>query len=111
MFAFLIQNTVLINEILRRNPDWTFSTLEDMQERIRRWPSIFNAPLLDFMKETEYYKTLYYLGSALYGEGKSAQARRFWTFLSGQGDAGEWKARAVRQLAHPEIEKPLIDSK
>jgi hypothetical protein len=62
--------------------------------------------LLAYIEEAEYYKTLYYLGAALYGSGKTVPARALWTFLNRQNQAGEWRGRAQRQLQGSFIEQP-----
>jgi tetratricopeptide (TPR) repeat protein len=101
LYAFLIQNTIIIDEILRGQFDFTFTGLENLRQEIAR------RPLLSaYTDEVEYEKTLYCLGSALYGAGKSAPAREFWTFLA--GGRGEWSARAQAQLRSPTVE-PAIE--
>jgi len=105
MFAFLIQNTAIIDEVRRRQYDYTFTTLDDLMEKAAKRPV-----LADYIDDCEYYKTVYFLASSLYGEGKAESARRFWTFLAGQSQAGQWRDRALRQLESPQIEKPLIDN-
>ncbi|MDR1059371.1 MAG: hypothetical protein LBL43_07455 [Treponema sp.] len=105
MFAFLIQNTVIIEELIRSRYDFTFTGLEDLMEEVRKRPL-----LLSYLDEVEYFKTLYYLGTSLLGEGKLASARQFWLFLSRCPEAGQWGDRARRQLASPGIERPVIDS-
>lgn len=101
MFAFLIQNTVLIEEIIRNQFDFTYTTLDVLMAEILRRPA-----LAAYIDETEYYKTLYYLGAALYGStGRLNPAASFWTFLSRQPQAGEWRGRAQRQLRSPFVER------
>ena len=100
MFAFLIQNTVIIEEIIRRQYDFTFTTLEALSAGINR-----NSLLSEYAEKNEYYKTAYYLGASLYGNGKTAAARDIWNFLSTQNRAGEWQARAVSQLRSPRVER------
>jgi tetratricopeptide (TPR) repeat protein len=102
MFAFLIQNTVIINEIIRHRFDFSFTTLENLAAEIRRSPV-----LLDYAEKNEYFKTAYYLGASLYGNGKTATARSIWNSLSVQSLAGEWQARAVAQLRSPHVERVL----
>jgi hypothetical protein len=102
IFAFLIQNTVLLEEITRGRFDYTFTDLESLLEELKRRPS-----LLSYLEECEYYKTAYYLGNALYGDGKVGTAREFWTFLAGQEAAGEWRGRARAQLQSPFVEKAI----
>jgi tetratricopeptide (TPR) repeat protein len=89
MFAFLIQNTVLIDEIIRRQFDFTFTSLENLMSFVRSRPE-----LAAFLEETEYYRTVYYLASALYAEGKTRPSAQLWAFLAASEDAGEWGARA-----------------
>jgi hypothetical protein len=105
LYAFLIQNTVIIDEILRGQFDFTFTGLENLRTEIARRPL-----LTAYIDEVEYYKTLFCLGSALYGAGKSAPAREFWAFLAGGNSlfAGEWSARSREQLRSPSVE-PAVE--
>ncbi|MDR0689548.1 MAG: hypothetical protein LBG08_04685 [Spirochaetaceae bacterium] len=108
LYAFLIQNTIIIEEILRNQFDFTFTTLENL------WNEAARRPLSTaYIEGVEYYKTLYYLGSALYGSGKSTPAREFWTALSLQNSgggfvAGEWGVRARDQLRSPSVD-PAVE--
>jgi len=101
MFAFLIQNSVLIEELIRRDYDYTFSTLENLITLVQRRPE-----LAAFMEETEYYRTAYYLATALYASGKTRPASQLWAFLAARNNAGEWGNRARRNPT-PYIERPL----
>jgi tetratricopeptide (TPR) repeat protein len=101
MFAFLIQNSVLIEEIIRRDYDYSFSTLEDLMAFVQRRPE-----LVAFVEETEYYRTIYYLATALYASGKTRPSSQLWAFLAGSNNAGEWGNRARRNPT-PYIERPL----
>lgn len=100
MFAFLIQNTVIIDEIIRSQYDFTFTSMNNLIQEVLKRPV-----LVDYIETVEYYKTIYYLAAALYGDGKEEQAQFFWTFLSGRPDAGEWNSRAKNQLKKPFLEK------
>ena len=91
MFAFLIQNSLLIDEIIRREYDFEFTSLENLLELVRVRPE-----LLAYIEETEYYRTIYYLASALYATGRTRPATQLWAFLSRSNDAGEWGSRARR---------------
>jgi tetratricopeptide (TPR) repeat protein len=103
MFAFLIQNTVIIEELIRRDYDFEFTGLEDLA------PEIQKHPLLSaYAEQTDYYKTAYYLGTGLYGNGKSAAARDMWAFLSVRPEAGEWRSRALGQIRRPHVE-PAVE--
>jgi hypothetical protein len=100
MFAFLIQNTVIIEEVIRSRYDFTFTTLAALMEEIRQKPR-FEA----FLEETEYFRTAYYLGSAFFAAGKQKPARELWTFLAACPEAGEWQVRSRTQLLSPYIER------
>ncbi|MDR2617654.1 MAG: hypothetical protein LBC62_02180 [Treponema sp.] len=102
MFAFLIQNTVIIEEVIRGRFDFTFTTLGALMEEIRR-----NNRFEAFLEETEYFRTAYYLGSALFAAGKQKPARELWDFLASAPEAGEWRVRSLSQLRSPYIEKAL----
>ena len=91
MYAFLIQNTVLIDEARRAEFDYSFTSLEDLAIYVRSKPE-----LGEYLEETEYYRTIYYLASALYANGKTRPARELWAFLAGSNNAGEWGNRARR---------------
>ena len=101
-FAFLIQNTIIINEIIRREHDFTFDTLEDLMTRIRP-----GSELASFMEQTEYFRTAFYLSSSLHAAGQSRPALELWTFLSGSDIAGEWGNHA-RRSPTPTIERAII---
>jgi tetratricopeptide (TPR) repeat protein len=100
LFAFLIQNSVLMEEIIRRRFDFTFSSLNDLMGELTGRPE-----LLTYLADTEYYKTVYYFGAALYGNGKANSAQELWGFLNGQAAAGEWRTRSVIQLRSPFVER------
>lgn len=102
MFAFLIQNTILLQEILRSEYDYTFSTLDDLMEKIRG-----KSELEAYIEDVEYYRTSYYLGSSLFATGKTPSARGFWEFLNNQAGAGEWRGRAQAQLRSPFVERAI----
>jgi len=102
MFSFLIQSTLVIEEVIRRQHDFTFTTLDTLMDAIQR-----RRDLLDYLEDTEYYRTLYYLGAALNATGKRDTAQEFWTFLSGREEAGIWRARARSQLQNPFVERAI----
>jgi tetratricopeptide (TPR) repeat protein len=103
LFAFLIQNSVLIEEIIRTRFDFSFTTPDALMAETPRRPV-----LLSYMEEVEYYKTLYYLGVCLNGTGKLPPARELWDFLSRRGDAaGEWGVRGAAQSRLPSLERAV----
>ena len=101
MVAFLIQNSVIINEIIRREHDFTFSTLEELMTHVRP-----NSQLALFMEETEYYRTAFYLSSVLQATGRTRPAAQLWAFLAGSENAGDWGDRA-RRSPTPIIERAI----
>ncbi|MDR2481227.1 MAG: hypothetical protein LBD07_02920 [Spirochaetaceae bacterium] len=101
-FAVLEQNTVLIEEAKRKRFDYAFSTLDDLIHEINRRPD-----LKKYMIDVEYYRTLYYLSTALYAQRKTAAAKEIWTFIAGHNEAGEWSRRSQNQLVKPFVEKTV----
>jgi tetratricopeptide (TPR) repeat protein len=102
MFAFLIQNTILLEEVLRSEYDYTFTNLDAVMEKVRG-----KGELEAYIEEVEYYRINYYLGTSLYATGKIASARGFWEFLNNQEPAGEWQGRARAQLRSPFVERAI----
>jgi tetratricopeptide (TPR) repeat protein len=102
MFVFLIQNSILLDEIIRQHFDYTFTTLDDLFAEVAARPA-----LAAFFEEMDYFKIMYYLGAAFYGNGKPVPARDFWAFLSRREDAGEWRRRAETQLRSPYLERAI----
>ncbi|MDR2535572.1 MAG: hypothetical protein LBD29_06020 [Treponema sp.] len=104
MFSFLIQNTILIEEVLRNQYDFTFTTLDNLINEVMKRPILVN-----FIQEVEYYKTLYYFAAALYNDGNTKQvpARQLWTFLSRHPEIGEWSGKAKNQLRTPFVEQVI----
>jgi tetratricopeptide (TPR) repeat protein len=93
MYAFLIQNSIIIEEVIRNEYGFSFTHLDALASRINRYPLI-----AEYVDTVEYYKTAYYLGCSLYGNGKTAAARGLWSFLSAYAPTGEWRTRARSQL-------------
>ena len=103
MFAFLIQNTVIIDEIIRRRFDFSFTTLEALADEISR-----NPLLAAYADETGYFRVAFYLGNALFANGHRVSARELWSFLAGRSGAGEWQVRAAAQLRSPQVVSPTL---
>jgi tetratricopeptide (TPR) repeat protein len=98
MFAFLIQNTVIIEEVIRDRYDYSFNGLGGLLNEALRKPL-----LRSYLEEAEYYKTAYYFAGSLYGADNALPAAQLWRFLEGQDEAGEWRGRARNQLVNPVI--------
>ena len=103
MSAFLIQNTVIIEEITRRQFDFSFTNLLALTQEINK-----REILQSYVNEVEYYKTAYYLAASLFRNNKNASALEIWEFLASVPQAGEWHSRAVMQLRTPRLE-PIVE--
>ena len=103
MFAFLIQNSTIIQEIIRQEFDFTFTSLEALLPYIQR-----SSLLAEYAENVEYYKTAFYLGSSLFGDGNTRSAGILWSFLASSSRSGEWQNRAISQLRQPRLE-PAIE--
>jgi len=115
MFAFLIQNTIILEELKRRQYDFIFTTQKEArgENNIRSLAELAeiankNPLLAAYMEEVEYFKTAYYLSISLYRNGKPSVARGLWEFLASVPQAGEWQSRALNQLRNPHFE-PIVD--
>lgn len=101
MIAFLTQNTILVQELIRHQYDFAFSTLDALIT-----DAYHNPLLVAYMADCEYFKTIYYFAAALYADGKPILGRRLWTLLSLHPEAGEWSKRSANQLRSPFMDKP-----
>jgi len=114
MFAFLIQNSIIMEEIKRHQYNFSFTTQkEERENHIHNLSELTdyinkNALLASYIEEVEYYKTAYYFSVSLYRNGKTALARSLWEFLASVPQAGEWYNRALNQLRNPHFE-PIIE--
>ncbi|MDR1211058.1 MAG: hypothetical protein LBK40_02375, partial [Spirochaetaceae bacterium] len=100
LFSFLIQSTLIAEELARENYGYSVSGAADLINSAER-----RDELASYMAGSEFYRTIYYLGSALYGDGKLRPARELWSLLRGRPGAGEWRTRAEAQLASPYVEQ------
>ena len=99
LFAFLIQNSVVIDALLQSQYNYAFSTLANLMNDVAK-----RRDILAYLEETEYYKTLYYLANSLYGVNRRNSAREIWVFLRDHG-SGEWRGRALSQLNNPRLDQ------
>ena len=98
LFAFLIQNSVIIEAMLRSQYDYSFTSIPALMSDIAK-----RRDLLAYINETEYYRTLYYFANSLYGINRRSSAREIWTLLRDNG-SGEWQVRAAAQLRNPQLD-------
>jgi tetratricopeptide (TPR) repeat protein len=103
VFAFLIQNSVFIDEMMRLRYGYTFTTLDDLLDGMTGRPA-----LAAYFEGTGYYKIMYYLGVSFFGNGRLNAARRVWDACARRQDAGEWRVRSQTQLRSPFVE-PAVE--
>ncbi|OHE62598.1 MAG: hypothetical protein A2Z99_05120, partial [Treponema sp. GWB1_62_6] len=72
-FAFLIQVTVLIDEIKRSESEWKATTLPDILDRAEKRESA-----VEYLADTGFYRTVYYFGASLYAVGRGKSAIELW---------------------------------
>ncbi|MDR0383494.1 MAG: hypothetical protein LBH50_05855 [Spirochaetaceae bacterium] len=101
-FAFLIQNTAIIDEVIAARFDFRFTALENLMAELER-----RRDVKEYMREHEYYKTAYFFAAALYAAGMEDAARELWSFLAGLDEADEWQGRARSQSRSPYVDPPL----
>jgi tetratricopeptide (TPR) repeat protein len=97
MVAVDVSATRIVKALLDANPDYRFSGLSALLGEIRS-----DQALSEYAAEEGFERSLYYLGAALLGEGRKAQAKGIWLPLS-QG-SGEWASRAAESAKHPKKE-------
>lgn len=100
-FAFLIGASTAIDELRRSDHEFSFGRFSAVLDAARGREQIRN-----FFTDTDFYKTMYYLGAAFYANGNRKTAAEFWTLVSTRDAAGEWRGRSQRQLASPSVELP-----
>ena len=103
MFAFLIQGTVMIDELIRRRFDFAFGGMAELADEIAR-----DRMLSEYAERTEFFRVIFYLGNSLFGNGHPARARELWSFLAARPDSGQWQHRAALQLQTPRVGPVIV---
>ena len=60
--------------------------------------------IVEYLKITDFYRSFYYLGAALYAEGYADAAAEIWDYIRLRPEAGIWGKKAADQYVHPRIE-------
>ncbi|MHC6204255.1 hypothetical protein ACYULU_13820 [Breznakiellaceae bacterium SP9] len=104
LFAFLIQNSVLIAELRQSDPDFVFDTVDTLIDAAYALPQ-----LTQYIEEVDYFKTLFYFAESLFPKnynpndlrekGSIRASLTIWAVLSRHSEAGEWMVRAQRRIA------------
>jgi hypothetical protein len=93
IFSFLINSTIMIDAVNENSIDITeWTTLKNLTASVSK-----RLDIKEFMDNTDYYRTCYYLGASFLGEGKNTGAQNMLNFLSGEEEAGEWMRRAKHE--------------
>jgi tetratricopeptide (TPR) repeat protein len=114
MFSFLIQNTIIIEEIKKNKYDFTLEVINKnnpaygYQHLLHLSKMIKGNKILElYVDEVEYYRTAYYFAENLFRNGLKQTATQLWSFLAAVPEAGQWQKRAVEQLKNPH-EHPIV---
>ena len=99
LFAFLIQNSVILEAMLNAQYNYTFTSLSDLMKDISK-----RRDILAYLDEVEYFKTIFFLANSLFGVNRRGVARELWVFLRDNA-SGEWRGRAVSQLGNPALDQ------
>lgn len=99
LFAFLIGATALIDELRAEDHEYVFGSFTSLLAGAQA-----RDATKEYLKNSEYYKTLYYLAAALYANGHRKPAAEIWRLTADVSASGEWGRRASRQLASPYVE-------
>ncbi len=102
-FAFLLETTLIVEELRQRDQSWRFSSLSAAWRDAMALPELRERAL-----EDEYFKTIYYFAASLYAVGKRTSAFELWRFVSSVPEAGEWGTRSKRQIQSPYIEETAV---
>jgi tetratricopeptide (TPR) repeat protein len=102
LYATIYRASQMIRYLRDRDVEYQFTSLEDLLARLAA-----NRDLLSYADETQFYKTLYYLGAASAAAGNLPAARATWILLAAQQPAGQFQDLSRRQLARPFVE-PLL---
>jgi hypothetical protein len=107
LFALDIAVTESMLELRRINPEYVYSTLEDFLAQ-----AALRDNVRQFLQDSGFYRTLYYLGAATYAASHPALASSLWKILASVDPAvaGEYPLLARRQLQAPWVEPYLNPS-
>ncbi len=103
-FSTITDFTTAIEELRRTNPDFEFTTIQDLLIR-----SLADPRLAAYFLSAQLYRDLYYLGASLYANGIVGRAREIWTLdIDYAPKDNPWRQRSVAQMRRPFIE-PILD--
>jgi tetratricopeptide (TPR) repeat protein len=95
--------TAALEELSRIDPDYRYTGVSRTLDDALAVPVIRN-----FVLAEDLFRTLYYLGAALYAESRNGSVRSIWALVMNRSEAGLWAAKARRQYASPFIEPVTV---
>lgn len=105
IFATLKILTASISELMRVDPGYRFSTMQDLLDRINS-----DKQVAAYANDRGLFECLYFLAASLYGQGDTGRAVEVWRLVASRPEAGAWAERARSKASHPALE-PLIRTK
>ena len=103
MFAFLIASTIILDELRYTDNEYTFSTFSESLNA-----ALKNEATRNYMVSNEFSMTMYYFGAAQFANGQRKTADELWRGIPASAENGEWRSRALRQLASPFVEPTTL---
>ncbi|NBC28414.1 MAG: hypothetical protein GVY29_00300 [Spirochaetes bacterium] len=104
MYASLMVFSTAIEEYRRFNPSYQFETLSGFLSRLGR-----REEIRSYLEQADAYRTLYSLGTALYGADLARETpREIWRVLADRPEAGRWASLASQQLADPRADRYVV---
>ena len=103
-FSTITDFTTAIEELRRINPDFEFTSIQDLLAR-----SLKDPRLAAYFVSVHLYRDLYYLAASLYANGIAGRAREIWSLdIDYAPKESPWRQRSIVQSRSPFIE-PLLD--
>lgn len=103
MIATVKTFSAALEELIRIDPDYRYTGISKTLDDALSVPVIRT-----FVLAEDLFRTLYYLGAALYAESRSGSVRSIWALVMNRSEAGLWAAKARRQYTSPFIEPVTV---
>lgn len=101
LYSIVTHVGVLIEHIMLYDPEYRFSTLEELLVYSQHYPE-----MSDYIKNSDLYRTLFLLASSLYAYNQSDVSKIIWNGLRLQfGSNSQWVRRAEIRFFNPQIDR------
>lgn len=97
-FAAITTLTVAIDAFKAHDPEFHFSTMNNLMQMAQK-----SSTVSDYLASTHLFRTLYYLGSSLYGDGHEERSETIWRTVTRWSRHDVWYRRSESQLQHPRL--------